>query len=250
MEHSIKNPPAEIHEPKWFTTTHWSIVLAAGGEGEKARTSLERLCATYWYPLYAYVRRRGFDPADAEDLTQGFFVHLLQQNRLRRADTSRGRFRTFLLAAMQNFLNDHRDYVGRVKRGGRQTIVSWDAHGAESRYALEPQDQITPEVLFDRRWAVLTLNRVREQLQAEYHAAGKGGIYDLLSADVDGAELSYEEIALRLGTSESAIKSAAHRLRQRLREVLWEEVAQTVSSPDEMQMELRTLVAAAAAEGL
>jgi RNA polymerase sigma factor (sigma-70 family) len=250
MEALIEQGQLEAGDRKWFTTTHWSVVMSANGEGEVAREALEELCVSYWYPLYLYVRRQGFDATEAEDLTQGFFEHLLQRDRLGRADGSKGRFRTFLLAAIQNYLNDCRDHAQRVKRGGRHTIISWDAQDAESRYAMEPADEVTPEVQFDRRWAAVTLGRVRERMRSEFHAAGKGSMYDLLSAHADGREFSYEEIAGRLNTTEVAVKSAAHRLRQRLREVLWEEVAQTVSSPQEMEMELRTLVELAAAEGL
>ena len=224
--------------------------MSARGESESARESLEQLCSVYWYPLYIYVRRQGFDPAEAEDLTQGFFEHLFRRDRLHQADASKGRFRTFLLGSLQNFLNDYRDHCGRVKRGGGQTIISWEAQDAESRYLLEQADEVTPEVLFDRRWAVITLGRVRERVRAEFDAGGKGSIYSMLAAHADGPELTYEEIARRLAMSEAAVKSAAHRLRQRLREVLWEEVADTVASPKEMELELRILVELAAAEGL
>jgi RNA polymerase sigma-70 factor (ECF subfamily) len=245
---SMIQPRPGLPDQNWFKTTHWSVVLSARGEGEPARESLERLCSEYWYPLYAYVRRQGFDQFEAEDLTQGFFEHLLQRDRLGRADRNKGRFRTFLLAALQNFLNDHRDHSRRVKRGGRHTIVSWDAQEAEARYLLEPADEVTPEILFDRHWAAITLNRVRERIRSEFQAGGKEMMYDLLSAHADGREMSYEEIAGRLDTTEAAVKSTAHRLRQRLREVLWEEVAHTVSSPQELQLELRALVGLAAAE--
>jgi RNA polymerase sigma-70 factor (ECF subfamily) len=233
-----------------FVTTHWSVVLSAGREGADGRDALERLCATYWYPLYAYVRRCNFDPSQAEDLTQGFFEHLLQRNRLARADRAKGRFRTFLLAAMQNFLNDQRDYARRVKRGGRYTIISWDAQEAEARFSLEPRNEVTPEVLFDRRWAAITFDRVRERVRAEFHASGRGALHDLLCVHDGERELSYQEIAARLGLTEKAVKSAAHRLRQRLRDALWEEVAQTVASAQEIPTELRELVVLAAAEGI
>jgi RNA polymerase sigma-70 factor (ECF subfamily) len=243
-------PPACGQPKHWFTTTHWSVVVAAGDlKDTNARNALEDLCGRYWYPLYAYVRRQGFDATEAEDLTQGFFEHLLRRDRLAQADRKRGKFRTFLLGALQNFLNDQRDRARRVKRGGRETIVSWDAQEAEQRYRLEPSDEVTPEVLFDRRWAVTTLERVRRRVREEFHAAGKGPLYDHLNSHSEGEELPYDEIARRLNTTESAVKSAAHRLRQRLRDLLWEEVAQTVGTPEEWEEELRNLVALAAVEG-
>jgi RNA polymerase sigma-70 factor (ECF subfamily) len=223
---------------------------ARNGATEEAREALERLCAIYWYPLYAYVRRQGFNASEAEDLTQSFFEHLLQRGRLGRADPAKGRFRTFLLAGMQNFLNDHRDYNGRIKRGGGKTIVSWDAQEAEGRYRLEPVDEVTPEILFDRRWAATTFRRVRERVRNDFLKSGKGPLYDLLTAHGEERELSYEEIAERLGMTVTAVKSAAHRLRGRLREILWEEVAHTVTSPQDMNTELRAFVALAGAEGL
>jgi RNA polymerase sigma-70 factor (ECF subfamily) len=226
------------------------VLLARGGESTNAREALDLLCGTYWYPLYVYIRRQGFDPVEAEDLTQGFFEHLLRRNRIGQADRTKGRFRTFLLAALQNFLNDHRDHIRRVKRGGRHTIISWDAQEAEERYHLEPVDEITPEVLYDRRWAAIIFSRVRERVRSEFYGSGKGALYDLLSAHAETRELSYEQIAQRLSTTEMAVKTAAHRLRQRLRDVLWEEVAHTVGSPQDMQAELRALVALAAAEGV
>jgi RNA polymerase sigma factor (sigma-70 family) len=240
--------PAQKH---WFTTTHWSVVLAATDPTDtSARTAMEELCNRYWYPLFAYIRRQGTDATEAEDLTQGFFEHLLQRERLAQANQSRGKFRTFLLAALQNYLNDQRDRSRRVKRGGRATIVSWDAQEAEQRYRLEPVDNVTPEVMFDRRWAVTTLARVRQRVREEFHANGKGDLYDLLHSHSEGENLSYEEIARRLETTDSAVKSAAHRLRMRLRDLLWEEVAQTVSTPDELEQELRNLVTLAVVEGV
>jgi RNA polymerase sigma-70 factor (ECF subfamily) len=224
--------------------------LAAADPGDQtAGNAMEELCSRYWYPLYAYVRRQGTSAEEAEDLTQGFFEHLLRRERLAQANQARGKFRTFLLAALQNFLNDQRDHSNRIKRGGRTTIVSWDAQEAEQRYRLEPMDNATPEVLFERRWAATTLGRVRQRVREEFHSNGKGLLYDLLHKDDEGENLSYEEIARRLNTTVSAVKSAAHRLRLRLRDLLWEEVAQTVSTAEEVEQELRNLVTLAALEG-
>jgi len=246
----MAQPQQEGTAQSWFQTTHWSVVLSARGEGRSAEESLEKLCSNYWYPLYAYVRRQGFNPFEAEDLTQGFFEHFLRKDRFALADSSKGRFRTFLLAALRNFLNDARDHANRAKRGGGHVIISWDAQEAENRYLTEPAHDVTPELLYDRRWAATTVNRARQRVRAEFQEGGKGSLHDLLSDPVDGRELSYEEIAGRLDTTESAVKSTAHRLRQRFRQVLWEEVAQTVASPQDMDAELRALASLAAQEGL
>lgn len=234
----------------WFQTTHWSRILSASGEGSQARESLEQLCGAYWYPLYAFVRRQGFDQFEAEDLTQSFFEHLLQRDRFARADSNKGRFRTYLLSSLQNYLNDARDHSRRLKRGGGAVKISWDAQDGENRYRMEPKDHLSPEVLFDRRWAAMTVSRARLQVRTEFHQDGKGGIYDLLTQHEEGTELSYEEIAGQLTTTVSAVKSAAFRLRRRLREVLWEEIAQTVASPQDMESELRNIAQLAAQEGL
>lgn len=243
-------PPAGWGQgAQWFQTTHWSVVLQANGDGHTAQSALEKLCRDYWYPLYLYVRRDGHDATDAEDLTQGFFEHLLRGDRLRQADQSRGRFRTFLLAALKNFLCDARDHRSRIKRGGRHTFVSWDAEEAEARFAAEAADSASPDVLFDRRWAAVTVERVQQRVREEFHAAGKAALHDALTRHADEDEPTYEEIARQLGTTEAAVKAAAHRLRLRLRERLWEEVAQTVSSPQEMKAELGLILEAAAREG-
>jgi RNA polymerase sigma factor (sigma-70 family) len=213
MRAHISGPPTPT--PKhWFSTTHWSLVFSATDPGDaNVHVALEQLCGRYWYPLYACIRRHGFDLTESEDLTQGFFEHLLRRDRLAQADPARGKFRTFLLAALQNFLHDQHDRTQRVKRGGLTQIISWDTADAEQRYLGEPRDEATPEVLFNRRWAMTTLTRVRERVRDEFHAAGKAPLHELLHAHSEGEELSYEEIARRLGTTESAVKSAAHHLR-------------------------------------
>jgi RNA polymerase sigma factor (sigma-70 family) len=227
-----------------FTTTHWSVVLAAGGgDSPAARRALERLCQTYWYPVYAYVRRRGNSPHDAEDLTQEFFARLLQRNDFAKVNRERGLFRAYLLAAVNHFLSDQRDHARAAKRGGGQAIISLDAQTAEQRYQLEPVDSMTPEKLYDRRWAFTVLERASSRLAEEHAAEGKTALYNLLKFLLPGAGevLSYKEIGSRLGKSEAAIKADAHRFRKRYRSLLREEIAHTVTSPLEIEAEVRHL---------
>lgn len=228
-----------------FVTTQWGMVLAAGHpDSPQAAAALEQLCRSYWYPLYAYVRRRGYGPDDAEDLTQDFFAQLLRKNYPGRADPVRGRFRTFLLHALEQCLLDQRDRARALKRGGGQVFVSLDAEPPEERYRLEVVDDLTPEVLFERRWAQTVLERAVERLRAEFVAQGKEAHYDILGQFQPGEQktISYAEAASRLGVSESAVKSMIHRMRQRHRELLREEVAQTVPTVTDIDDELRHLV--------
>ncbi len=228
----------------WFVTTHWSVVLSAGQtDTTKARDALGRLCQTYWYPLYAYVRRRGHSPEDAQDLTQEFFAHLLQQERLSHADQHKGRFRSFLLAAMNHFLADEWDKARAQKRGGGLPPLPLEFTTAESRYSLEPVDNITPEQIFEHRWALALLEDVVEQLREEYQREGKAELFAALNPCLvgDRTEQPYAELAPRLGLSESAVKSAVHRLRRRYRQLLRREIANTVSTPEEVDDELSYL---------
>jgi len=230
-----------------FATTHWSVVLTAGqGEEEARGAALEKLCRTYWYPLYAYARRCGNAPADAEDLTQGLFERLLSRGALAEVAPERGRFRSFLLACFNHHASDERDRARRLKRGGKREFISLDALDAEDRYRHEPIDKFDPEKLFERRWALTALERVLNRLKGELTAAGKEKLFAHLQAFVtsDGGTVRQAEIAERLGLSENAVAVAVHRLRQRYRELLREEVAQTVADPAEVDEEMRHLRAA------
>lgn len=229
-----------------FATTHWSLVLAAGdGSSPRADEALARLCDTYWYPLYAYLRSRGYPAEDAQDLTQAFFVRLLEKGGLRQADPARGRFRSFILVSLKNFAANQHDRAVALKRGGARVPVSLDVGAAEGRLLMEPPTDHTPETIFDRRWAVTLLNRVVSRLQAE-HDAGKDAKFDRLKAYLTGDEprLSYAQTASELGMSEGAVKVAVHRLRRRFRDLVRDEISQTVSSPEEVDDELRHLMAA------
>ena len=229
----------------FFATTHWSVVLAAGrAEDSGAKEALEQICQTYWYPLYAYVRRKGNSPEEAEDLTQEFFARLLARNDFARVCPEKGRFRAYLLAAINHHPCDRRDYDRAAKRGGGQVILSLDAQEAEERYRLEPLDIRSPNRLYERRWALALLERARMRLREEYLVAGKGDLYQLLNALEPGAaeRLSYAEIAQRLDKTESAVKTEASRLRRRYGELVRAEIAQTVPSPADVDDELRYLL--------
>ncbi len=227
-----------------FHTTHWSIVVSARGDASGARIALGKLCDAYWYPLYAFVRRQGFSTHDAQDLTQEFFARLLAKEWLNGVDRERGRFRSWLIAALKNFLANEWDRARALKRGGGAALVSLDAFTAEERYALEPADEASAEKLFDRCWAYQLLDRVLARMRAEYDEAGKENIFDELKAAIIGDAAPYSEIAARLGASESAVKAAAHRLRLRYRELLRAEIAETVALSGEIDDELAQLFTA------
>jgi len=230
-----------------FALTRWSVVLAAGrSKSVEAQGALEQLCGTYWPPIYAFVRRQGYSPHDAQDLTQEFFTRLLQKNYLGAVDPAKGRFRSFLLAALKHFLANEWDKVKTLKRGGDQIVVSIHPHSAETSYAFEPVDHLTPEKLFDRRWALTLLQHVMERLRSEYAEAGKTAAFEQLKTTLTGERRSvpYAEIAAALETTEGAVKVAVHRLRQRYRELLRAEIAETVSRPEDIEEELRSLFAA------
>jgi RNA polymerase sigma factor (sigma-70 family) len=236
--------PSVGGDPTHFATTHWSVVLAAGGQDLPERTeALERLCRTYWYPLYAYVRRRGFGPEDAQDLTQEFFTRLLKKNYPAQADRAKGKFRSFLLLTLSHFLADEFDRANTRKRGGGQVFISLDQEAAEGRYRRELAADLSPEKLFERRWAQSILDQALKRLRAEYGSESSEA-YAVLKMFEPGeqATLSYAEAAARLDISESAVKSKIHRLRQRHRELVREEIAQTVSSAAEVDEELRHLI--------
>jgi DNA-directed RNA polymerase specialized sigma24 family protein len=229
-----------------FVTTHWSVVLAAREtDAPQAAAALEKLCRTYWYPLYAYLRRRGYGEHDAQDLTQGFFAHLFERDWLQRVAREKGRFRSYLLAALNYFLADQRDRASAQKRGGGRPIISFDAHEAEERYRLEPVDERSPDKLFERRWAMTLLDQVLSRQAQEFSDAGKRELFNRLQPFlVEGSsENTYAEIAREGGISEEALKKAVQRMRRRYHQLFREEIAQTVASPEEVEDELRHLCA-------
>lgn len=239
-----QQPEAEAHQ---FTTTHWSVVLRAREmESVEAAVALERLCRAYWYPLYVYVRRKGYAPDDAQDLTQGFFAKLLAGNFLNRADRTKGRFRSFLLGALEHFLAREWTKARAQKRGGGQEVISLNEMDAEARYLHEPAHNLTPEKIFDRRWATTLLEQAIAALRREYLANNQEEIFDRLAGSLpgDGPSGAYAETAAGLGMSEGAVRVAAHRLRQRYGEMIRAEIAQTVAAPEEVDEELRHLFAA------
>jgi len=218
--------------------------VAGGDSSPAARRALEQLCASYWYPLYAYVRRQGHGIEDAQDLTQSFFARLLEQKYLRLADRNRGRFRTFLLTSLKHFLNNDWKKTNREKRGSGQKVLPLDEALAESRFLSEPAIVQPPDALFDRGWAAIILDRAMTALRAEFERSGKLGTFEKLKVFVWGEKsaLSYAAMAEQLTMTEGAVKVAVHRLRQRFGELLRNEVAQTVSTPAEVNDELRYLV--------
>ena len=229
-----------------FRTTHWSIVLSAKGDSTGAHESLAKLCQTYWYPLYAFVRRQGMSEHDAQDLTQEFFARLLEKGWLDGVERERGRFRSWLLASMKHFLANEWDRANRLKRGGGQTVLSLDAETAEARYALEPADPVTADRIFERRWALTLLEQVLERLRWEFAAAGKEKLFDEFKAALTGGKMDYPEIAARLNLNEGAVRVAVHRLRLRYRDLVRAEIAETVATEDEVDAEVQHLFAALA----
>ena len=225
-----------------FPTTQWHLVLVAReGYSPESRAALASLCRTYWYPLYAFIRRQGYSPDDAKDLTQGFFARLLEKHYLRDYERERGRFRSFLLASLKHFLANEHDWNRAQKRGGGVAQLSLDAiiETAEHRYSLEPRSDLTPERIFEKQWAVTVLDRVLLRLsqESEHFEKLKGFLVG------DEARIPYRQVALDLGTTEGALKVSIHRLRRRFREALREEISHTVSDPAEIQEEIRYLMA-------
>lgn len=230
-----------------FTTTRWTLVLAAKNRHDAAGSSaFARLCERYYAPLYSYLRRRGHTPEDAQDLTQTFITHLIEKDVLRHADPARGRFRAFLLTSLKHFATNEHVRATAAKRGGGAPVLSLDLDAAERRYQNEPRDDVTPERLYDRRWALAVLERTLARLRAEFRAAGREGFFDAVQWTLTGdtEAISYREIADRFGMTESALKVTVHRIRRRYRELLRAEVAETVESEREVEEELRYLMAA------
>jgi RNA polymerase sigma factor (sigma-70 family) len=231
-----------------FRSTHWSLVLAATQpDSTEARAALARLCEAYWYPLYAYIRRRGHDPEQAKDLTQELFARLIEKQYLQAADRQRGRFRTFLLACAQHFLSNEAKKEKTLKRGGAYQIIALEDAMAEDRYGAEPVDEMSPERLFERRWALTMLDQTMEELKQEFAQAGKAAHFDILQVFLSGskeAPASYAEIGVQLDLSEGAARQASFRMRARYGELLRQRVAQTVASPRELEDEMKHLMAA------
>ncbi len=231
--------------PREFATTHWSMVVAANPDEASqthARKALEELCRAYWYPLYAFVRYRGYSSDDAQDLTQSFFARIIETGGFASADPERGRFRSYLLGAMKHFLANEWHRARTRKSGGGVTIIELDALDPEARYALEPAQSTDPDAGFDREWAQESTARAMEKLRAESAASGRGEQFEALKGSLTGEEPARSETAARLGMTEGAVKVAVHRLRQRYRELLRAEIAQTVTDPSAIDDEMRHLV--------
>ena len=238
-----------------FHATRWTIVMrAAQSQAQGGESALAELCRLYWYPLYIFARRRGHTPDDAQDLTQGFFLHLLEHRALARVDRLKGKFRSFLLASFQNHLSDAVDRARRLKRGGDKEFIHLDAEEAEERYRLEPVESLTAEKIFDARWAMTVLGEALKRLRQEYATAGKTSTFEALKVFLDPnssvAPPSYDEVANRLELSASGVKTLIHRLRKRYTALLREEVGRTVSDPTEIDEEIHALCdALVASEG-
>ena len=227
-----------------FATTHWSVVLAARDlDSPNAQAALARLCQTYWYPVYCCVRRHGRSPEDAQDLTQAFFAKLIEKNQISLADRERGRFRTFLLRSLENFLKDQYQKATSQKRGGGKNIISWDAESAENLYQSEPSTELGPQQLFERKWASTLINETMRHLRRELAVSGREELFDELEPHLWGDDTStpYSAIAARLHMTIVAVRVTLHRLRSRYRALLRDEIAQTIGDPAEIDDEMRRL---------
>jgi RNA polymerase sigma-70 factor (ECF subfamily) len=230
-----------------FATTHWSVVLQAGQPGAPGyQQALETLCRGYWFPLYAYLRRHGYNSHQAEDYTQAFFCKVLEKQVLRLADSKRGRFRSFLLATLKNFLADERDRARAQKRGGGRKLLSIDFNQAENQYALEPADRLSPEKLFDKSWALTVLERTMACLKTELAGKNKKELFDHLKIylTAEKGSIPYRDTAAELNMTEAAVRTAVHRLRRHYRKSLRDEIAQTVTTEDQIDEEIDDLFAA------
>ncbi len=228
-----------------FATTHWSAVLAAGhGGSTSVSEALAELCRTYWYPLYAYARRTGNSPEDAQDLTQGFFEHLLESRLIASADAAKGRFRSFLLRSFCNFKATEHARAARQKRGGGQTVLSLDAAGAEAKFGRDLSDTRDPELLYERNWALAVLDGAMAQVEREFVTSGREHVFRVLRPYLQGDEnaLSHAAVARELSTTEATVRVMVYRLRRHYREALNEVVLRTVSSAAEVEEELQHLL--------
>ena len=247
MSPADPEPPPIRGDPCGFATTRWSLIVAArGADAPAARQALSLLCEAYWYPLYAYIRRRGHTDDQARDLTQEFFTRLLGRDFIGALDPAKGRFRAFLLASCKHFLANEHDRDGARKRGGDRTVASLHLGNAEGLYCREPSHDLTPDKLFERRWAVTLLDRALARLREEFTGRGKGTHFDRLRDCLvgDRAAVRQGDAAAALGMTAGAVKVAVHRMRQRYRELLREEIAHTVEAPEQIDEEIRELFAA------
>jgi len=230
-----------------FATTHWTVVLAAGRKSApQADAALEELCRIYWYPLYAYVRRQTPTKEDAEDLTQAFFARFLEKNYLEKLNSEKGKFRAFLLASLKHFLANEWDKANSLKRGGGLAPLSLDWQNADTKYQIDPPDNLSPDKIYDRAWAVTLLERVIQHLREENEADGNLTIFEQLKPFlmVGKSAIPYSQSAEVLGMTESAVRVTVHRLRKRYRELLRAEIAQTLSDPEQVEEEMRSLFSA------
>jgi len=230
--------------PRLFPATHWSVVVAArGGDEADSLRALEALCQAYWYPLYAYLRRQGRSPHDAQDLTQGFFARLLEKNYLDAADRDKGRFRSFLLMALKRFLAKEWERERAQKRGGGQATLSLDTELAERRYQGEGAEHLAPDRIYERRWALTLLDQALAALRQDYHALGREAEFDCLKGylTAERGEILYTEVAARLGMTEGTARAAVHRMRSRFRALFREVIARTVAVPEQVEDEVRWL---------
>lgn len=233
-----------------FANTHWTVVLQAANANHptEAKQALEELCGAYWFPLYAFIRRQGHNPHDAQDLTQGFFERLLEKDYLNRVDRTKGKFRSFLLASLKHFLANEWDKAKAQKRGGGQIHIPIDGEATETHCGFEPSESISADKIYEQRWAIALLERVMARLRQEYVKAGKLDLFDKLKVTLTEGRgaIAYVTLGEGLKMSEGAVKVTVHRLRQRYRELLRAEIAQTVATPEEVEDELRSLFAALA----
>ena len=230
----------------WFPATRWSVVRAALQESSlEARDALTQLCEVYWFPLYAYVRHRGYSAHDAQDLIQGFFASFLSRDPGGRLDPEQGKFRAFLLACLKHFLSNERDRARALKRGGQHALISWDALDAEERFRHQSADHLSPDRLYEKQWALALLDHVLSRLEAEMVSRGNARRFECLKGclALDREALSYAEAARQLGMTEGAVKTAVHRFRRRFREILQEEISHTVTAPGQVEGELQALFA-------
>lgn len=249
-------PPNDSTEGAWFAeqaganathfrTTLWTVVLAAGDQASPdSHAALATLCQAYWMPVYAFIRKRGHSPEQAKDLTQGFFARFLEKNHVSRADHERGRFRCFLMSSVENFLHDEHDRASSLKRGGGQDPLSLDANLAEVEFLNDAAETLTPASVFEKHWAKTLLETVMHRLAAEFESSGRAELFELLQPHLwgDSDSIPYGDLSKHLGMGVVNLRVTAHRLRQRYREILREQIAQTVQSVDEIDSEIRYLL--------
>jgi DNA-directed RNA polymerase specialized sigma24 family protein len=228
-----------------FATTHWSVVLAAGlHDTPQSTAALEKLCRTYWLPIYGYIRRWGYTPEEAQDYTQELFARLLRNNSFAAADPEKGRFRSFLLGALKHLLANEKEKAKAAKRGEGRPLLCWEDLAAEERLRTEPLDQLSPDWVFDRRWAMTILEQAAQRLKKEYQAPDRLLVFEKLKPYLECGEVapSYAQTAAQLGSTENAVKAAVFRMRQRYHMLVREEVAQTVANPKDLEEEIHYLI--------